>query len=1093
MAALGTAMAAGILGGGVGRAQTAAPGYADSVQFTGLAGPAAIAFAPDGRVFVAEKRGTVQIFDSLASTTPHRFADLRTNVHNFWDRGLLGLALPPDFPATPYVYVLYTYDAPPGGTAPTWGVANQDNDGCPTPPGATTDGCVVQGRLSRLKIDAAGAWDGTEEVLIQDWCQQFPSHSIGALHFGPDGMLYASGGDGAGFISADWGQFGGSPGSPVPSNPCGDPPGGVGGDMTRPTAEGGALRSQQVRTTRARIGSGGAVIRIDPATGLASGDNPMAGASTPGVDRLVAYGLRNPFRFAIRPGTNDLYVGDVGWIDWEEVNRVPDALQAPVPNFGWPCYEGPGPTVGFAPLGLALCESLYAAPAQVTAPFFRYNHADVVVAGDNCGRGSSSISGLAFQEGAAFPPALAGALFVADYSRRCIWALQAGPDGVPDPARIVPLVSDAAAPVDLAVGPDGGLYYADLLGGTVHRVRWTQGIGTPIAVATATPTSGPAPLDVHLDGSGSSDPNPGGGLTFAWDLDGDGVFEQAGAIVDTSFGAPGTYPVRLRVTDPLGQFADDVVTVSVGNTPPRVILVTPTALLHWAVGDIVPFQASASDDQDGPLPASAFAWSLVLHHCQRAVPTDCHGHLLSGFGGVDRGSFVAPDHEWPSYLELAVIATDSLGATDQASVRLDPATTTVRLASEPAGLVLGTVSESHRAPFDWTVITGSALQVTAHTPQPFQGGDWQFVGWSDGGTATHLVQVTAEPFTVTATYVVVPVCGDGIVGYGEQCDDGSHPTGCCSANCRLEAPGFPCDDRNACTAASSCLAGGCIEGDATVCTPPDLCATATGCLPSTGCVFAPVNCDDANECTDDSCDGTTGCLHAPRQDGTACFDGSGACLQGACGSIPEDAPPDVPAEEAGPADTGPDEADVAEDVLPDPGAPADEGTVDAAEDPGSDVPDDVGGPIDAQDPGTNADVPGEVPVDSYIADPGPERNDAAIGSEEAPGRDVAAGDIPGRGDEVASDPGADAGARSAGGGCQGGAAPSRGTTGPVLFAVLGLVFLGLRPANRRQSPVGWRRASGRLDDANIEGHSRKTRVRATIAPLSARGKSWTRL
>ena len=58
---------------------------------------------------------------------------------------------------------------------------------------------------------------GTEQVLISDWCQQFPSHSIGDLQFGPDGALYVSGGDGASFNATDYGQFG----SPV--NPCGDP------------------------------------------------------------------------------------------------------------------------------------------------------------------------------------------------------------------------------------------------------------------------------------------------------------------------------------------------------------------------------------------------------------------------------------------------------------------------------------------------------------------------------------------------------------------------------------------------------------------------------------------------------------------------------------------------------------------------------------------------------------------------------------------------------------------------------------------------------------------------------------------------------
>ena len=64
------------------------------------------------------------MFDSLTDTTPTIFADLRTATHNYWDRGLLGIALHPNFPATPYVYVLYTYDHMPGapaGAVPAWG------------------------------------------------------------------------------------------------------------------------------------------------------------------------------------------------------------------------------------------------------------------------------------------------------------------------------------------------------------------------------------------------------------------------------------------------------------------------------------------------------------------------------------------------------------------------------------------------------------------------------------------------------------------------------------------------------------------------------------------------------------------------------------------------------------------------------------------------------------------------------------------------------------------------------------------------------------------------------------------------------------
>jgi hypothetical protein len=105
------------------------------------------------------------------------FADLSTNVHNFWDRGLLGVALHPEFPTVPYVYVLYTYDHILGDTtpAPRWGTAGVLADPCPDPPGATTNGCVVSGRLSRLQADG-DVMTGSEQVLVEDWCQQFPSH-----------------------------------------------------------------------------------------------------------------------------------------------------------------------------------------------------------------------------------------------------------------------------------------------------------------------------------------------------------------------------------------------------------------------------------------------------------------------------------------------------------------------------------------------------------------------------------------------------------------------------------------------------------------------------------------------------------------------------------------------------------------------------------------------------------------------------------------------------------------------------------------------------------------------------------------------------
>ena len=146
------------------------PNFQESTPITGLTNPTAVRFSPDGRVFVAEKSGLIKVFDGLSDPSATVFADLRTNVHNFWDRGILGMALDPNFPIQPYVYVLYAHDAAIGGTAPRWGAPGVSSDPCPTPPGPTSDGCVVSGRLSRLQA-TGNVMSGPEQVLIEDWCQ----------------------------------------------------------------------------------------------------------------------------------------------------------------------------------------------------------------------------------------------------------------------------------------------------------------------------------------------------------------------------------------------------------------------------------------------------------------------------------------------------------------------------------------------------------------------------------------------------------------------------------------------------------------------------------------------------------------------------------------------------------------------------------------------------------------------------------------------------------------------------------------------------------------------------------------------------------
>ena len=159
----------------------------------------AVRFAPppDGRVFVAEKSGRIRVYRERRRPRSGRSSvDLAEEVHDFWDRGLLGMALDPAFAVNGRLYVLYTRDAAIGGEAPRWG------DSCPDPPGATTAGCVVSGALARITVDALGVATEVKTLIQDEWCQQFPSHSVGTVAFGPDGMLYAGAGDGASFCSA---------------------------------------------------------------------------------------------------------------------------------------------------------------------------------------------------------------------------------------------------------------------------------------------------------------------------------------------------------------------------------------------------------------------------------------------------------------------------------------------------------------------------------------------------------------------------------------------------------------------------------------------------------------------------------------------------------------------------------------------------------------------------------------------------------------------------------------------------------------------------------------------------------------------------
>lgn len=680
-------------------AGTVPTGFMEQIVFSGLRQPTNVEFSPDGRIFVAEKSGLIKAFDDFADSEPTIVADLRANVHDMWDRGMLGMALHPQFPEQPWIYVLYAYDAPPGQTAPYW------NDGaaevCEIR--RANDGeCVVTSRLSRIRIDDGPA---TEQVLIHDWCQQFPSHSTGDLKFGADGMLYASAGDGASFSNPDYGQFG---------NPCGDP-----------QDEGGALRSQDVRTSGDPTQLSGTVIRLDPETGLAAAGNANIGSPDLNTRRIVAYGLRNAFRFDIHPVTNEVWLGDVGWRTWEDIERVANPMGAPV-NFGWPCYEGAAKMGSYDALDKPLCETLYptAGPGQ-TAPHFTYHHTPPIVPGEDCITGGDAIAGMAFypSTGGSYPDAYDGALFFADNARGCIWAMKPStPGGLPDPANIEAFVQRAAQPVELELGPGGEIYYVDL-GGTVRRIRYFPANQPPVAKISLSAVPGSS-LSIRFDGSDSTDDNPGDTLTYQWDFTDDGTWDSTEMVATHTYPAAGTYRVRLRVTDTAGEWSEAVAEVLPENAPPVAVIDTPASGLKWAVGDTVTFNGHGTDEETGQVPASAMRWELRIRHCE--VADACHTHVLRHWDAVAGGSFTAPDHEYPSYLELALTVTDPEGQPNTVVRRLDPKTVLLKFESTAPGIKLAAGPQTVATPFTMEVIEGSTLTISAPSPQTI---DLRYVFW----------------------------------------------------------------------------------------------------------------------------------------------------------------------------------------------------------------------------------------------------------------------------------------------------------------------------------------------------------------------------
>jgi glucose/arabinose dehydrogenase len=372
----------------------------------------------------------------------------------------------------------------------------------------------------------------------------------------------------------------------------------------------------------------GKLLRLRP-DGSVPPDNPFVGL--PGVrPEIYQYGLRNPFRFSIQPGTGAIFIGDVGASAWEEVD-----VGKPGANFGWPLYEG----------------AAVPADSSVVDPIFQYDHAT----------GSAAIVGNLFYQGNGFPAQYEGNYFFFDHSRGRLGRLVLNPDNSvasADTTWLVTVYSGSGfGPVDLQEGPDGALYYNTFVPGQLRRIFYTGDENRrPSALATADRTNGYAPLVVNFSGAQSFDID-GDSLVYDWNF-GDGSPHATTRDASHAFSLEGVFGVRLTVSDGRGgESTSEPITITVGDLAPIVSIDAPVDGSTFLDDQTIEFSGMASDPETGPMPGSELHWRILLHHLNHIHPV-----ILDQTGAS--GSFVAEFHDdLPAtiYYSITAWADDSQG------------------------------------------------------------------------------------------------------------------------------------------------------------------------------------------------------------------------------------------------------------------------------------------------------------------------------------------------------------------------------------------------------------------------------------------------